>query len=515
MTNSNAIADEQETSSSQIIRPNTPHKPALWLDRIILGWIFILVASAPHSIAATQISWGVGLFVCVIRYFVPPRPQLYRTPLDYPLLGFFALTVISSFLSYAPDISIGKLRAASLFTITYLIAQNVRQKRTAMLLAYLLIVSCSVNVFYTLGQRVWGRGVKVQGIKTESPFRASGIEESDTLLKVNGVSLRGIDVLESQLRGSTLDPPAQIHVYHYEAFLIVSVPRGKLLAGQTPEERLGISGWTRGRDWRAVGFYDHYTTYAEAMQLLASLVCGLFIAFIKNNSKRKFSRPFLLLAFLALCFCAALFLTFTRASWLSLLLSLCVMTLLSRERRLLFALALCVALVIPAGLVLLQSKRNLTFFDQKDPSISYRQTVWREGVQLLVANPGHLLTGVGMDSIKRYWRAWGLFDGGRLPVGHMHSTPLQIVLERGLPALFAWLALLFLYARMLFKLLWRQNNHALEWDERGVLLGAAGGLVGFVSSGMVHYNLGDSEVAMVFYLIMGLTLVLERELRGA
>jgi O-antigen ligase len=264
-----------------------------------------------------------------------------------------------------------------------------------------------------------------------------------------------------------------------------------------------------------MGFYDHYTTYAEAMQLLASLACGLFITSIKKNSDRKFSRPGWLLAFVAICFCAALFLTFTRASWLSLLLSLGVMTLLSRERRLLFALALCVALVIPAGLFLLQSKRNLTFFDQKDPSISYRQTVWREGARLLVANPRHLLTGVGMDSIKLYWRAWGLFDGGRLPVGHMHSTPLQIALERGLPTFIAWLALLFLYARMLFRLLWRQNKHTLEWDEHGVLLGAAGGLIGFISSGMVHYNLGDSEVAMVFYLIMGLTLVLEREQRVA
>ncbi|MEJ7711016.1 MAG: hypothetical protein WKF84_14410 [Pyrinomonadaceae bacterium] len=39
-------------------------------------------------------------------------------------------------------------------------------------------------------------------------------------------------------------------------------------------------------------------------------------------------------------------------------------------------------------------------------------------------------------------------------------------------------------------------------------------MIGFVSSGMVHYNLGDSEVAMVFYLIMGVALVLERALRG-
>jgi uncharacterized membrane protein YuzA (DUF378 family) len=42
------------------------------------------------------------------------------------------------------------------------------------------------------------------------------------------------------------------------------------------------------------------------------------------------------------------------------------------------------------------------------------------------------------------------------------------------------------------------------------LLGALGGLAGFLSSGLVHYNWGDSEVIMVFYLIMGLAFVVER-----
>ena len=32
-------------------------------------------------------------------------------------------------------------------------------------------------------------------------------------------------------------------------------------------------------------------------------------------------------------------------------------------------------------------------------------------------------------------------------------------------------------------------------------------------SGVVHYNWGDSEVVMIFYLIMGLSLVVEREFR--
>ena len=46
--------------------------------------------------------------------------------------------------------------------------------------------------------------------------------------------------------------------------------------------------------------------------------------------------------------------------------------------------------------------------------------------------------------------------------------------------------------------------------ERGIVLGALGGLIGFMISGIVHYNWGDSEVVMIFYLIMGLSVVVER-----
>ena len=56
-------------------------------------------------------------------------------------------------------------------------------------------------------------------------------------------------------------------------------------------------------------------------------------------------------------------------------------------------------------------------------------------------------------------------------------------------------------------MLWRglrQTN--LEWPERGLLLGCLGGTIGFLFSGLVHYNWGDSEVVMIFYLLMGLSI---------
>ena len=132
--------------------------------------------------------------------------------------------------------------------------------------------------------------------------------------------------------------------------------------------------------------------------------------------------------------------------------------------------------------------------------------VWREGFELLVSKPRHILFGVGLDSVKGYWRQWGLFDNGRQPIGHMHSNLLQIALERGVPALIVWLILLGLYVRML----WRLSRNRADDFARSLALGALGGTIGFFTSGLVHYNWGDSEVVTVVYFIMGLCLVVER-----
>jgi O-antigen ligase len=477
-----------------------------WVERALAVSLFLLVFCAPHSIAGTQIAWGVGLLAWLVRLTLRPRPRLRRTPVDYALLGFFILTFVSALASYDPDVSIGKLRAASLFTIVYLVAENITTRRTLHLLAFTLIASCMINVVYTFGQRAVGRGVKVTRLAADSPLRAAGVAEGDTLLRVDGKALGSPGELARALlaAGETGAATARLLVYRLEWRFETEVPRGALLAGETPEARLGVTDWARGRDERASGFYGHYTTYAEVLQLIASLAAGLFIAL-----KRKRSWQGALLAAAVAGMGGALLLTVTRASWLSFLLSIVVMSLVGvGSRRAVLVVALGTLLVVPLALYVLQQKRGVGFFDRRDGSISWRTTVYREGFELFARELRHVIVGVGMDSIKRHWREWGLFDKGRLPVGHMHSTPLQLALERGLPALLLWLAVVFVYGRLLWRL-WRAP--ALDdWRERGLALGALGGLVGFFASGMVHYNLGDSEVVMVFYLIMGLALALER-----
>jgi O-antigen ligase len=500
--------------SSRKTRELNPGPLGQGLERAILGAMFLFVIAAPNSIAGAQIAWMLGMLFWVPRFLIWPRPKLERTPIDYPMFAFFLLTGLSSFLSYEPSVSIGKLRAASLFTIVYLFAENVRSQKILRALTVVLIAATMVNVFYTFGQFAIGRGMKVHDVAANSPLSAAQlvsrkqiqnvpIISGDILEAVDGANIRSPDALVAALDQASEKKPAKISIYRVEWVAELEVPRGRLLPGTTAEERLGIQSWSSGRDRRATGFYNHWTTYAESLQLLASLVIGLFVCL-----PRKFSRNGLLLVLAIAGMGGALLLSVTRASWLSLLLSAALIALVSLSRKALIVVGICAVPLILAGLFVLHQKRNVGFFDKKDDSIAWRQKIWREGFNLLMSNPRHLLVGVGMDSIKAHWREWDLFENGKLPMGHMHSDYLQLALERGVPTLISWLILLGTYAWTLWK---SQRRLALgNWVERGVVLGALGGLLGFVSSGVVHYNWGDSEVVMIFYLIMGLSLFVER-----
>jgi len=476
------------------------------ISNAIIACIFFIAAFAPHSIAVTQIAWLLGMTLWVARFAFYPRPALHRSPLDYALLAFFVLSGISGIFSYSPIMSIGKMRAASLFTIVYLVSENVNSLRLVRLLAFTLIGSCMINVFLTAGQLAIGKGVKVQGVSHESPlakavFRTRSVNQptpitdGDTVWQVDGRNVGSPEEIAAAL--ATGSAFAKVRIYRVEWMPELEVPRGQLLPGTTVLQQLGISGWSRGRDWRATGFFNHWVTYAEVLQLIASLALGIFLTIRQNKS-------LLIFAVIGLVF--ALGMTVTRASWIGFAVSVVVMLLLSVTRRTILIVATCALPLVLVSVVVLQQKRGIGFFDRQDQSTSWRQMVWREGFELLVSKPRHLLVGVGIDSIKGHWREWGLFDNGRQPIGHMHSNLLQIALERGVPALIVWLILIGLYVRMLWRII-RSESDGLS---RGVALGALGGTIGFFTSGLVHYNWGDSEVVTIFYFIVGLCLVVER-----
>jgi hypothetical protein len=500
----------------QIAEIETEHLLPKWLERIAFIFLILMILSAPHSIAATQTAWLSGMFFWMIRLFIKPRRKLLKTPLDIALWAFLGWSAISSVFSYDPATSIDRLRNVALFLIFYFVINNLKTVRAVKFLASALIFSCMVNVLWTPIERIFGRGVEIHGMSAQSPLAKAFLKEGDTLLEADGKKLKTLDDLIALVEQSEI---THVKFYRPDFYYTVEVKRANLLGGANTFEKLGVTDWKKSRNWRSAGFYGHYTTYAEVLQMIAALVFGLFVALDKKRSWRG-----AVLLFCLLGMTLALILTVTRASQLGFLAAAFAIVLINGNRKMLLTLALIALPLGAAALVFVQQSRQVGFFDQKDDSTVYRQTVYKEGFTLWTKDARNFFLGVGMDSIKRYAKEWRLFDDGKLPMGHFHSTPLQLLVERGLPALLLWLFVLLKYGKTLLNYLRVEsqklkseienrkskieNRKSFDWQKKGVILGGFGSLVGFFTSGLVHFNLGDAEVAMVFFMLMGLSVSL-------
>ncbi len=492
----------------------------VWLDRAAFAFLVLLAISAPHSIAATQTAWLAGMLLTVIRLVVAPREKFRFGLIDLALWGLFLWTAVSAVMSYDQPTSLNKLRAAGVFLIVYFVRLNIRNLRAAAFVGIMLIVSCMVNVLWVPLERAIGRGVEIHQINANGPLAKALLMDGDALLTANKQTVRNTEELLAALESNE---STDVKFYRPDFEFTVKVNRTDLLSGETANERLGIGSWKTSHNWRSRGFYGHYVTYAEVLQLIGSLVFGLLIAgFVSWQGRRKdnvntvaiadpdlkISAPrksylaLILVCFLMMSF--ALLLTVTRAPQLALMISAGVIVLFGLGRKWVLIAAIVFVPVALGGLYFLQESRDVGFFDASDESTRYRKVMMQDGVRLLTDSPRNFIFGVGVDSIKKHWREWGMFEGGNLPMGHFHSTPVQLAVERGLPALLIWLVLLGAYVCSLWRAI---NNHRLaDWRIHGILLGCLGGTIGFFASSIVHYNFGDQEVVMTFYLLMGISL---------
>ncbi|MBC7797336.1 MAG: O-antigen ligase family protein [Pyrinomonadaceae bacterium] len=476
------------------------------VDRAIYFCVLLTALMLPVSIAATNIAWASGLLFWVIRAFVKPRLRWFRTPLDYPILAFYVWGFVTCVFSYAPDLSFDRTRVMALFPIFYLVAQNIRSSKSVKLIIGALIFSSFISVVWSYGERINGRGVQVFELQANSPLISARlnnlddpfrVKDGDTLVKINGKKFHNPDDLIKAFDANGSADSIKLNVYRPDYYVDVNLLRADLLAGETSTQKLGFNRWGHSRNWRSAGFYDHYVTYAETLQLLLSLLFGVFIVLQRKNSRFGY-----LLIFVMFAMGGVLLLTATRSSQIGLILSALAIVAFGANRKMLFVIT---ALLLPLAIVAaiyVQQTRNTGFADSSDDSTKWRLTVWREGVNLSTESPRHLIFGVGVDSIKRFKCDWGLFANCTLQAGHFHSNMLQIAVETGLPALGLWLWLMFAYARMLFVNIWKRE---FDFHEKGILLGAFGGFIGFLTSGLVQNNFGTSIILMMIYLIMGLS----------
>jgi len=127
-------------------------------------------------------------------------------------------------------------------------------------------------------------------------------------------------------------------------------------------------------------------------------------------------------------------------------------------------------------------------------SVKDRLILWRVGLEMIREHP---LVGIGAHRVRREAERFMDPDYRRTgPPSHLHSAPLTLAAERGLPAL--------LLAGALFVLTFRRlGKYASAGDEAfGVARGAAAAVAGFLVMGLFEDNFGDAEVVFVHLLTL-------------
>lgn len=506
-------------SLDKLAKIETEKDIARWLERLAFIFMTLMVLFAPHSIAATESAWLIGMVFWALRMIIKPHPAFVKTVLNIPLLAFIGWTIFTCFTSYAPSYSFDRLRSVSVFLAFFFLINNLRTKRAAIFLAFALIFSCMVNVAWTGYERIAGRGIEIEEIKPDSPLAKSIFAGGDTLLKANNKKISTPEELVAEVeQGGDV---TNVYFYRPDFYGTIEIHKSDLLDGSSAVEKLGIEKWKHSRNWRSQGFYSHYTTYSEVLQMIASLVFGFLAALFmfrnhnKLNDKQPAADDRLSIAkyqiLFAVCLSGILFallLTTTRASQLGFIAATFAVIWLTGKRKWLLILAAILLPLAIIGFVYLQQTRRVGVIDTGDGSTKYRVMMYRDGFRLWTTSPRNFLLGLGMDSIIPYWQEWGLFDKGWQPKGHFHSTIVQVLVERGLPALLLWFWILWRYARLLvqsskFKIQGSKNEF-FDWKTVGILLGCFGGLVGYFTGGLVQNNIGDTQVATVFYILMGI-----------
>src|SRR4026209_1665221 len=234
---------------------------------------------------------------------------------------------------------------------------------------------------------------------------------------------------------------------------------------------------------RPEGAMSHYMTYSGRLMLV---ICAAAARLIFGRQGRTW--PSLVMPALVV----ALALTLGRSAWIGASVAIALLLAL-KDLRLTILLPLFVAILfaVAPGTV---TRRVMSIFDVQEPTNQDRLAMIEMGARMVNDHP---LTGVGPNMIPRVYAQYRP-DYAINPINpHLHSVPLQIAAERGLPALAVWLWFVFSLVVAQFRLFRRQRDKVPA-------AAALAAVFAMLAAGLFEYNFGDSEFLMLFLVLVTL-----------
>ena len=471
----------------------------LFADRLAFAGFTLYACFAPHSIAGAEISLALVAIAFLIRFFSKQSIRISPSKVDLPIILFLVFTVCSSFLSEEPRISIAKLQSVCVVFLLYL-GRMFLTRRSIVFLVSLMIASGVAGSVWSVAERVIGRGVVVENIAPDSPFKDSEVAIGDAIWRLGGVKVSSVHEVNDVIARTPVGMRLGVSVIRagehadFPGFVVSESDNSRTnpsgITGDHPTHKFRASGWTR-----------HYETFSETLQILAQLALGFSLAGFRRRTTNRLDKIALGAAAILM---VGIALTAMRTVLVATILGAGMVAWRSADRRLRLLSAATLALVCIIGVFAVYHTRSSGSIVLQDDSSTLRREVAQAGLARILIHP---FFGVGMDSVHLHWRDWG-FPGD--VIIHTHSTPLELAFERGIPALFFWCWILIAFWRIT-----SAAEHRLRDSEpvsnHGFVLGALGSITGFVASSLVNYNFGDGEVALVFWFLMGAVIVISQK----
>jgi O-antigen ligase len=250
-----------------------------------------------------------------------------------------------------------------------------------------------------------------------------------------------------------------------------------------------------GKCRRGHGFFSIYMTLAGVL----SLALMLMLPRLRTLSSNR-----VLAGAAWIVGALALGLTYVRGAWIGFATG--VLTLAITLPRQVAVLAGVV--VVAAGALLAPGilERVGTMGSFADDTSRDRLAMLSTGLRLVREHP---VLGVGPGQVKRLYPEYAPPEALRRRTSHVHNTPLQIAVERGVVGLALWVAIFVEFFSASVRVLRRLPAEAVA--DRAVVAGSIAGIAAFLVAGVFEYNFGDMEVLLVALSIMALPFVIDRD----
>ncbi len=245
-----------------------------------------------------------------------------------------------------------------------------------------------------------------------------------------------------------------------------------------------------GMPGRVYSFFENPNSYAELLLLLLPLLVALFFIFRRLSAKIAALLVFGIGA-------AAIVMTYSRASWVGLVVAALVYIFLWDRRFLPLCLVvgLCAVPLLPSTVL----NRILTITNTSDSSTSSRFPLYNAGARMIARQP-LMGVGLGIDAVQARVTELNYYDAA-IPFVHTHNTFLQVWLETGLLGLVSLLG----HVLWTVKSAARAVRTSTDTAARHIAIGGASALCGAMVCGLADYLWNYPRVMFIFWAVAGMT----------